>query len=76
MADMPYPSLRLMQRIAVEIDDAPRPQMAGYLNRLHWNVFGPQSDITVQDGNSLTRFAYHAIGLESMAADPPSLGSP
>lgn len=45
--------------------------MAGYLNRLHWNVFGPQSDITVQDGNSLTRFAYHAIGLESMAADPP-----
>jgi hypothetical protein len=33
-------------------------------------VFGPQSDITVQDGNALTPFANHAIGSESIA-DPP-----
>jgi hypothetical protein len=41
-------------------------------DQLHWDVFGPLSDITVQDGNkkTLAPFAGHAIGLESIA-DPP-----
>lgn len=56
--------------IAVEIDESPDRIRQDLFNRLHWEVFGPQSNITVQDGNVLTSFANHAIGLESIA-DPP-----
>ena len=56
--------------IAVEIDDPPDRIRQDLFNRLHWNVFSPQSDITVQDSNALTPFANHAISLESIA-DPP-----
>ncbi|KAJ4372833.1 hypothetical protein N0V86_008199 [Didymella sp. IMI 355093] len=56
--------------IAVEIDDIPDRIRQDIFDRLHWIVFGPQSDITVQDGNALTPFANHAIGPESIA-DPP-----
>ena len=56
---------------AVE-DDIPDRIRQDLFNRLHWDVFGPLSDITVQDGNknTLATFTSHAIGLESIA-DPP-----
>lgn len=56
--------------IAVEVDDTPDRTRQDLFDRLHWNVFGPQRDITVQDGNALTLFSNHAIALESIA-DPP-----
>lgn len=58
--------------IAVEVDDLPDRIREDIFTRLHWNVFGPQSDITVQDGtgNTLIPFSDHAIGSESIA-DPP-----
>ena len=70
---MPYPFVAVDATdlpIAVEIDDTTDRIRQDLLNRLHWNVFCPQSDITVQDGNALTPFANHAIGSESIA-DPP-----
>jgi hypothetical protein len=59
--------------IAIGVDDLPDRIREDIFNRLHWNVFGPQSDITVQDGNALIPFADHAIGSESIA-DPPVSG--
>ena len=70
---MPYPFAAVDATdlpIAVENDDTPDRIRQELFNRLHWNVFGPQSDITVQDGNALTPFANHAISSESIA-DPP-----
>lgn len=70
---MPYPFADVDPTglpVAVEIDDTPDRIRQDLFKRLHWIVFGPQSDITVQDGNALTPFANHAIGSESIA-DPP-----
>jgi hypothetical protein len=57
--------------VAVE-DNVPDRIRQDLFNKLHWDVFGPLSDITVQDinKNTLAPFASHAIGLESIA-DPP-----
>jgi hypothetical protein len=55
---------------AVDIDYSPDRIRQSLFDQLHWIVFGPQSDIAVQDSNALVPFANHAIGLESIA-DPP-----
>ncbi|KAF1920536.1 hypothetical protein BDU57DRAFT_17876 [Ampelomyces quisqualis] len=70
---MPYPFAAVDATglpIAVEVDDTPDRIRLDIFNRLHWNVFGPQSDITVQDGEALTPFIDHAIGSESIAEPP------
>jgi|SRR5690242_4338266 len=70
---MPYPFADVDTTglpIAVDVNDTPDRIRQDLFSRLHWIVFGPQSDITVQDGSALTPFATHVIGLESIS-DPP-----
>lgn len=55
---------------AVDIDYFPGRIRQNLFDRLHWIVFGLQSDIAVQDGNAIVSFANHAIGLESIAGPP------
>ncbi|KAJ8116084.1 hypothetical protein OPT61_g2416 [Boeremia exigua] len=57
---------------AVETNDSPDRIRQDLFDQLHWIVFGPQSDITVQQdhSNALVLFANYPIGLESIA-DPP-----
>jgi hypothetical protein len=70
---MPYPFAAVDATdlpIAAEIDDTPDRIRQDIFDRLHWIVFGAQSDITVQNSNALIPFANHAIGSESIV-DPP-----
>ena len=76
---MPYPFAAVDATdlpLAVEIDESPDRIRQNLFDRLHWIVFGLQSDIAVQDGNAIVSFANHAIGLESIAGTPQFLGSP
>jgi hypothetical protein len=54
----------------MEYDESPDRVRQDLLDRLHWNVFGPLGEVSVQDGTILTPLSSHAIRFESVA-DPP-----
>lgn len=57
---------------AVDYDEDPDRIRQDLLSRLHWNIFGPLSEITVRDGPTLALLAHHAIKSESIAIPPLS----
>jgi hypothetical protein len=57
---------------AMDIDESPDRMRQDLLDRLHWNIFGPLSDVSVRDGTILSPLSNHGIRFESVANPPVS----